>query len=168
LAFRQSFNNHYAARLNVLWAKISGNDADFSSVYQQIRAHAFANNILEVGIHGEFNFLEYNNFIRKNYAPYITTGLALAISNSFQNFSMAIPMGVGIKFCPIKRMTLSAEWNFRYTTTDDLDYLSMTDTFIKQLYKSKNNDWYSIAGLTITYNFESEKKWCPAYPKQRK
>ncbi len=167
LAFRHSFNEHYAIRLNILKAKISGNDADFPSIYQQIRAHSFTNNIYEFGLQAEFNFFEFNSKIKKSSAPYITAGLALAVSNSFQSFSLAIPMGIGYKYSPTKRVTLSAEWVFRNTTTDYLDLLPPTDTYSKQLTKSNNFDWYSIAGLTITYNFASDKKWCPAYPNQK-
>ncbi len=165
LAFRHSFNEYYAVRLNILKAKISGNDADFPSIYQQIRAHAFVNNIYEIGLQTEFNFLEFNSRVRKSSAPYITAGLALAMSNSFQTFSLAIPMGVGYKYSISKRLSISAEWVFRNTTTDKLDLLLPADPSSKQLTKIKNADWYSIAGLTITYNFASNKMWCPAYPK---
>lgn len=168
LVFRQSFNDHYALRLNIMKAKVSGNDADFDSEYQQVRAHSFSNNIYEIGLQGEFNFQPFNTFAKKSNAPYITSGLALSISNSFQSFALSIPMGIGYKYSPTKRMTLSAEWSFRYTTTDELDYLTADDIFIKQRTKSKNYDWYSVAGITITYNFENEKKWCPAYSKKRK
>ena len=168
LAFRQSFNKHYAVKLNLLRAKISGNDADFHNVYQQTRNHSFSNNIYEIGLQGEFNFLEFNSKIRKSAAPYITAGLALAISNSFQTFSLAIPMGIGYKYSPTKRLTLSGEWIFRNTNTDNLDLLLPSEIFSKQITNNNNNDWYSIAGITITYNFESDKKWCPAYPKKKK
>lgn len=166
LACRHSFNEHYAVRLNILKAKISGNDADFPSVYQQTRGHTFINNIYEIGLQAEFNFFEFNSKMKKSSAPYITAGLALAVSNSFHSFSLAIPMGIGYKYSVTKRLTLSAEWVFRNTTTDNLDLLIPGDTFSKQLTKRKNFDWYSIAGLTITYNFASDKMWCPAYPKQ--
>lgn len=168
LAFRHSFNDYYAVRLNIIKAKISGNDADFSSVYQQIRAHTFVNNIYEIGIQTEFNFSDFNSNIRKSAAPYITGGLALAISNSFSNYTMAIPIGVGYKYSPTKKLTLSAEWVFRTTISDNLDLLLPSDIFSKQITKSNNNDWYSIAGITVTYNFRSDKKWCPAYQQQRK
>ena len=70
-------------------------------------------------------------------------------------------------FCITKRMTLSAEWVFRNTTTDNLDLLLPADSFTKQITKRNNFDWYSIAGITLTYNFASDKKWCPAYPKEK-
>ncbi len=123
LAFRHSFNEHYAIRLNILKAKISGSDTDFPSIYQQTRAHTFVNNIYEFGLQAEFNFFEFNSRIKKSSAPYITAGLALAVSNSFQTFSLAIPMGIGYKYSATKRLTFSAEWVFRNTTTDNLDLL---------------------------------------------
>ena len=165
LAFRQSFNEHYALRLNVLKGKLSGSDLDFQSGYQQIRAHSFVNDIYEIGLQLEFNFFEFNNFKKKSSSPYITAGAALTISNSFQNYSFAVPMGIGYKYSVTKRLTLSAEWAFRNTTSDNLDLLYPGDIYTKQITKTKNDDWYSVAGLTATYNFANEKKWCPAYKK---
>jgi len=168
LAIRHSFNDYYAVRLNILKAKITGNDADFSNLYQQTRAYSFTNNIFEIGVQTEFNFLDFNSNIRKSNAPFITGGLAIAISNSFSNYTLAIPIGIGYKYSPSKKLTLSAEWVFRITASDKMDLLLPNDSNSKQITKNNNNDWYSIAGITITYNLKSDKKWCPAYQKTRK
>jgi hypothetical protein len=167
LAFRQSFNEYYALRLNILKAKVKGNDADFSNGYQLNRAHSFVNNIYELGLQIEFNFFEFNTFKKKSSAPYITVGAALAVSNSFSSFAFAVPMGIGYKYSVSKRLSLSAEWSFRTTSTDELDLLVQSDPLTKQITKLNNNDWYSILGLTLTYNFKNEKKWCPAYSKNK-
>lgn len=168
LAFRHTISDFYAIRINILRSPISGNDADFSSVYQQLRGHSFKNTIYELGIQYEINFLSFNTFIKKSQAPYLTAGIAVASANSFQIITPAIPLGIGYKFSPAKRMTVNAEWCFRMTFSDRLDLLEQTNFQQKQLTKIKNNDWYSIAGITVTYNFASEKKWCPAYSKKKK
>lgn len=162
IALRHTLNDFYALRLNLLRATISGNDADFSNKYQQIRGHTFKNNIYEFGLQAEFNFLNYNSYKKKSYAPYITGGLAFVALNNFASYTAAFPIGVGWKYSPIKKMTISTEWVFRNTTSDNLDLLEASNN-TKQITKQKTNDWYSIASLTISYNFQSEKKWCPAY-----
>jgi hypothetical protein len=160
LIARYPINEHYAVRLNLLRAKISGNDADFSNLYQQTRGYSFENTIYEIGLLTEFNFLSYSSFIKKSYTPFITIGLAVAIS---QATALSIPIGIGWKYSLGKKMTLSAEWVFRNTTTDELDLLLPAESTSKQITNLNNVDWYSIAGITMTYNISSDKKWCPAY-----
>ncbi len=168
ITLRHSISDFYALKVNILRLSISGNDENFSSIYQQIRGHSFKNTIYELSAQYEINFLSYNAFIKKSQSPYITLGFGIAAANSFQVISPVIPMGIGYKYSPVKRMTLSVEWCFRNTFTDKLDLLEQTNIYQKQLTKIKNNDWYSVAGITVTYSFASEKKWCPAYSKQSK
>jgi hypothetical protein len=160
LIARYPLNEHYALRINLLKAQVSGNDGDFSNQYQQIRGHAFVNNLYEIGFLTEFNFLPYNSFIKKSYSPYLTFGIAVEIS---QATALCFPMGIGWKYSFGKKITLAGEWVFRNTTTDELDLLLPAETSTKQRTNLNNVDWYSIAGVTITYNISSDKKWCPAY-----
>jgi len=165
LALRHNYNDFYSLRLNVLRVPISGNDADFANVYQKTRAYSFKNNLYEFGLQTEFNFLNFNSYIKKQYSPYITAGIALVAYNNFASYTAAFPFGVGYKYAPIKKMTISAEWIFRTSTSDKLDLLQPSGAISKQITKEKTNDWYSTLGITITYNFQSDKKWCPAYKK---
>ncbi len=164
---RHPVNDFYAFRLNLLRGKVSGNDADFKNNYQQVRSHNFTNTLYEVSIQAEINFLSFNAFVKKNQAPYLTVGTGMVYANSGM-FSLIIPVGIGYKYSPIKKMTISAEWSFRNTFSDKLDMLEQPDLRQKQITKSKNNDWYSVAGVTVTYNLSSDKKWCPAYDKRKK
>ncbi len=168
LVFRHTFSDFYAIRINLLRASVSGNDADFSSLYQQQRAWAFNSSIYEIGAQYEINFLSFNTGIKKSQAPYLTLGIAVAGINSFRTISPVIPIGVGYKYSPTKRMTLNAEWCFRNTFTDRIDNLVQENFHQKQITKIKTNDWYSVLGITLTYNFASDKKWCPAYSKPKK
>jgi hypothetical protein len=160
IIIRYSFSDHYALRLNLLKAKISGNDADFTNQYQQIRGHAFINNIYEIGVLTEFNFFSYNSNIKKSSSPFLIFGLAAAVSKAT---TLSIPMGLGWKYSFGKRITLAGEWVFRNTITDELDLLLPPEITSKQLTNLNNVDWYSIAGISITYNLSLGKKWCPAY-----
>ncbi|NPA67484.1 MAG: hypothetical protein GXO50_02635 [Chlorobi bacterium] len=168
LALRHNINNFYALRLNIIRAEISGNDADFESIYQNIRNTVFSNTVYETSLQIEINFLSFNTNIKKSQTPYITTGAGIAFANSFETITPVIPIGIGYKYSVSKRITVNGEWNFRKTFTDYLDLLEQTDIYQKQITKTKNNDWYSIASVTLTYNFAGDKKWCPAYSKHKK
>lgn len=95
---------------------------------------------------------------------------------SFYNFG--IPFGMGIKYSFSKRIAATLEWGMRKTFTDYLDDVSTTyylpadeiepgdELFsylrysdpnmdhqpLMQRGNSKTKDWYSFAGLTLTYN----------------
>ncbi len=108
------------------------------------------------------NFLEPNNSAARKYSY----------------FTFAIPFGMGVKYSFSRRIAATLEWGMRKTFSDYIDDVSMTyyiDPQIVQpgtpeyndlLYSdpnldhkanmqrgnSKTKDWYSFAGLTITYH----------------
>lgn len=95
----------------------------------------------------------------------------------YSYYSFSIPFGMGVKYSFSKRIAASLEWGMRKTFTDYLDDVSTTyytsvdlvtqgsDEYDDLVYSdptlshqpnmqrgnSKTNDWYSFAGLTITY-----------------
>lgn len=95
----------------------------------------------------------------------------------YSYYSFAMPFGIGLKYSFSKRIAASLEWGMRKTFTDYLDDVSTTyytsvnlvsqgtQEYEDLLYSdptlshqpnmqrgnSKTNDWYSFAGLTITY-----------------
>ena len=102
---------------------------------------------------------------------------------SLTNF--AIPFGIGLKYNVAKFMTIGLEWGFRYTFTDYLDDVSGNyydnTTLLEErgaivaaladrsatLHKAgsgrgnvKTKDWYSWAGLTLTFRIGNEDKTC--------
>ncbi|HOY47850.1 MAG TPA: DUF6089 family protein [Flavobacteriales bacterium] len=102
-----------------------------------------------------------------------------------------IPFGFGVKFHAFGRLGFSLEWGLRKTFTDYLDDVSTTyadpDVLFathgelaalladrslvnpgkinagRQRGNSTNKDWYSFAGLTITYKIVPRKAECAAY-----
>ncbi|HRW97735.1 MAG TPA: DUF6089 family protein [Bacteroidales bacterium] len=99
--------------------------------------------------------------------------------------SFALAFGFGMKYSLSNRLGLTAEWGLRKTFTDYLDDISgnyyidfstvsnpgsienLSDPSpIKhepgmQRGNSQNNDWYSFAGITLTYRFSvGEKSTC--------
>lgn len=97
---------------------------------------------------------------------------------NYSTSAFCIPFGVGVKYSFSKRIAVSLEWGMRKTFTDYMDDISYTyylnaidvaegtSEYEDLLYSdpnldheanmqrgnSNNNDWYSFAGLTITYN----------------
>jgi hypothetical protein len=174
--FRHNFNSHYAARVFVNKLKVSGSDLNFSNGYQQTRAYSFSQSIIEAGVLAEFNFMDYVPLNRQRFSPYVTGGPTIAYTQiPGKNYQLVIPFGAGIKYAPGKRLTIGAEWVFRKTFTDRIDLLNNSTISTngplvadKQLSGINGKDWYSFAGIVLSYNFESEKKWCPAFRKPRK
>lgn len=105
--------------------------------------------------------------------------------------NLAIPFGVGIKWHFNRNIGFALEWGLRRTFTDYLDDVSTTyanpaillaekgaaaailaDRSLKepgitnmgrQRGNSKTKDWYSYAGLTITFKIRGKEEECPAY-----
>ncbi|MBM3436337.1 MAG: hypothetical protein FJY07_09010 [Bacteroidetes bacterium] len=93
----------------------------------------------------------------------------------YSYFSFSIPFGVGVKYSFSKRIAATIEWGMRKTFTDYIDDVSTTYYFDTsnpdleppedleysdpnlnhdakmQRGNSQNDDWYSFAGLTLTY-----------------
>ena len=102
-------------------------------------------------------------------------------------YGIALVFGFGIKYSLTNRIGLGLEWGMRKTFTDYIDDVSTTyyldfdkldpqqvganqilsdPSVVKhkpgmQRGNSENNDWFSFAGLTITYRFNlSQKSTC--------
>jgi hypothetical protein len=104
---------------------------------------------------------------------------------------VSIPFGMGFKFHAFGRLGVSIEWGMRKTYTDYLDDVSTSyveqdilfankgldaalfaDRSIvnpgdsnknRQRGNSTTNDWYSFAGITLSYKLSSGKSQCAAY-----
>ncbi|MFZ4563705.1 MAG: hypothetical protein ACOYNU_10035, partial [Bacteroidales bacterium] len=101
----------------------------------------------------------------------------------YASFNFSIPFGLGAKFSLASRLGLQVYWEMHKTFTDYLDDVSTTyyldgpsinpndqqsmlsdptrnHTPGMQRGNEKNNDWYSVLGISITYKFNilSSKK----------
>ncbi|MBL7103540.1 MAG: outer membrane beta-barrel protein [Bacteroidales bacterium] len=96
----------------------------------------------------------------------------------YSYYNLSFPFGIGVKYSFSKRICITLEWGMRKTFTDYIDDVSKTyylpayniepgdeeypDLVVSDPNKnhqpmmqrgnSKTNDWYSFAGMTITYN----------------
>jgi hypothetical protein len=165
--YRYNLNTRYAVRVSAYYADLSGNDLDFPETLHPDRSLSparFQTSLLDLSLLAEFNFLPYTPTIGKwAYTPYITTGISGALimgSNIDAVNFLSLPMGIGVKFNIIKRVTAGAEWSFRKTFSDRIDGVENPSEVTSFIH---NNDWYSFLGVYITFKFFNFASDCPAY-----
>lgn len=99
----------------------------------------------------------------------------------YKQSNFAFPFGIGFKYSLTKRLGMSVEWGMRKTFTDYLDDVSttyyfdapsvnnpdeaeilsdptMTHNAYMQRGNEKTKDWYSFAGVTLTYKLNLYNK----------
>lgn len=99
----------------------------------------------------------------------------------YNQFGFSIPFGLGVKYSLGKRVGLTVEWRMHKTFTDYLDDVSTnyyldgptinpnieaqllsdpTQTHLAGMHRgNKNtNDWFSYAGVSLTYKFNLQKR----------
>ncbi|MBN2614008.1 MAG: hypothetical protein JXB00_20795 [Bacteroidales bacterium] len=175
LLYRYNFNNHYSLRANAYYAYLSGSDIDFASEYhadRHTRPVDFNTSVLDGTVQFEFNFLPYvPNNKKWEYTTYVSGGIGYsmilgsgvgtsydAVRNPVPHFTF--PFGVGFKLNLTRTISAGAEWSFRKSFSDRVDFLTNPS---RQTSFTHNNDWYSFAGIFITYKFFNFAVDCPAY-----
>jgi hypothetical protein len=164
LFYRYNFHPRHALRGSVFFGGIRANDLDFKNSFQRARAASFSGTVGELALQFEFNFLPYTTEGKRwDYTPYFAAGAGVAIINS-TTFACkpVIPFSLGFKVNIYKNMGLEAEYGFRKTFYDNFDGLK--DLVAPSDYAwIHNNDWYSFAGIALTWKIYSRLTGCPAY-----
>ncbi|MCM1319605.1 MAG: porin family protein [Muribaculaceae bacterium] len=164
--FRYMVNPRFAFKTNLYVGGLSGNSADMTNVFPEGMNFKFNTTFYEVGELFEFNFFNYGMGERyrklKRCSPYITAGLSL-LAWSVEDkagFTVAIPMGVGVKYKLSRRVNLGFEFLMKKTLSDKLDGPVGADPYgIKHAFM-KNTDWYSTMTFTISYEFSERCRAC--------
>ncbi len=127
----------------------------------------------------EINFLSYDHpFIKKTrFTPYLSFGLGTTMYKRFYTetennseemvFILSLPIGIGLKYKVNDWIRVGAEWTFRKTFVDDLDYASHY-TLIRpddpygfgNTGSINNKDIYSYAGVMLTFSMFKRKTEC--------
>lgn len=90
--------------------------------------------------------------------PSVAAGLAEDLATHLPESILVIPMGVGLEYYLSDRVSLTAETNFRYTSTDYLDGFSKVSNTAK-------NDYYQSHTIGLVYRFAAPSKLdCPLRP----
>jgi len=163
--YRYNFHPRHALRASLFFGGLRGDDLDFSNSFQQTRAASFSSMAGDLALQFEFNFLPYTTAGKYwDWSSYFAAGAGVAAVNSPAGFSAqpVIPFSFGFKVNIYKNMGLEAEYGFRKTFYDNFDGL------IDQVDPAEhgwlhNNDWYSFAGIALTWKIYSKLVGCPAY-----
>ena len=201
---RYNVTTAIAIKSCLIFGKISGTDANFKANAE--RNLHFRSNIIEFTSQAEFHFQPFGlQPLTKDFTPYLFTGLSVFHFNPqaeyndewvnlrplgtegqnldggkrYSNVSLAIPLGMGVKYNLSRNFVVGFEVGFRKAFTDYLDDVSTLYPDLEQLDaraadlsdrsvgvdglpQSKPgtmrgddhlNDWFIIGGLTLTYRF---------------
>lgn len=164
LFFRQNLNFHWAIKGNLLGGTISGNSANSGYAFPHGNNATFNRFLVDLGGQIEFNFFPYSDKFSymntKPYTPYIFTGVGATFATGNKLFFNGyVPIGVGFKFKLRDRLNLGAEISLKKLFGDDLDVTEkdaewsldapygISSSFLK------NQDWYSITMIYVTWDF---------------
>lgn len=163
---RYMVNPRFAFKTNLYVGSISGNSADMTNVFPEGMTFKFNTTFYEVGELFEFNFFNYGMGERyrklKRCSPYITAGLSMLLwsNDDKAGFTVAIPMGIGVKYKLSRRVNLGFEFLMKKTLSDKVDGKIGADPYgIKHAFM-KNTDWLSTMTFTISYEFSERCRAC--------
>jgi opacity protein-like surface antigen len=167
----RSLNDKFSLRGTLQLLQISGDDAN--SDEKKARGISFTNNLINMGIHLQYDILGKDRFantgaFKATWTPYVTIGLAGMTSNPKVNASVpanylqadrdhsqklfiSTPIGVGVKFDVSKHLNIGLEWSSNPVFSDYLDGVSQSG-------EPDKNDWFSSIGLRVLYYFQSQKE----------
>ncbi len=153
---------------------------DNNIVLPTVNTHYSGNkHLVEFTGETELNFLSYDHpFIKKTkFTPYLSLGLGTTIykrintdSENYSNeivFILSLPFGIGFKYKINDWIRVGAEWSFRKTFVDDLDYSSNSEYDkpdspygFEKTSRFNNTDIYSFAGFMVTFNLIKRDTEC--------
>lgn len=163
LMYKKNFNPYIALAASVSYTQIGYKDAYSENAFQSARNLAFHSHILEAALSGEFNFFWFETAEpTKRWTPYLSLGIAgfyyeptvsyggkelkLRIlgtegqnlsqyqDRKYNNYSLAFPVGAGVKWWVAPGVNMSFEILNRFTMTDYLDDVSKTYVGIEHFY----------------------------------
>jgi len=174
--YKKNFNDYGGFRLNYEQIQIGNKDILSKNSYAENRNFFFSRKFHDISLTAEFYFTRFlpgNKIYR--FSPYLGIGVgymfeseeekdnllrAITVQKTFINF----PIQLGFKLNLIQKLNLFAEASYRFTTTDELDYLidgSPVNNY--QGSRSGKDQFFSVKG-GISYNLikiYGEEKWKP-------
>ncbi len=161
--YRMNFTPYLSTRMSFTIGQLSGSDIDPIDPFAIERRNSFNLTIAEIGGAFEYHFLDYKNKeALVKWSPYVMVGFGIfrmlgidenPNSLEYNLLQPSIPIGIGFKHLVGKRFSAGIEFGLRKTFTDYLDNVADGDLTIKnyQYGNPKDKDWYSYAGISISY-----------------
>jgi opacity protein-like surface antigen len=157
---RHVIDDRFAVSFQAVWCELEGKDSDFKDEYRKWRNASFKNQVVEMSLQGEINFLTLvPGDPMRCFSPYVAAGPGLVLGSFVdEGLRFCIPFGVGVKYCPNETFTISAEWKYRKLFSDVLDgitddryNLSFGETAARQRSFLGNDDCYSFIGVVLSF-----------------
>ena len=182
---KKQLNGYVGVRLNVEMQKLASHDMLSLDPYAILRNANFQINTIEASVMGEFYFLNYITGSRnKKFTPYLgfgvgylhnldtirnnNTSVASLTTDDLLNakqkqsaLNLTLPLNLGFKFNVYRRFNILAEATYRYTTTDNLDFINGNSTPATSVApfgyqgSTSGNDRFFTAKLGISYSFNN-------------
>lgn len=170
VVFRYNVDLRWSVKSNFVVGKVSGDTQSSGNKFPHDQQSSFNRMFYELGSQIEFNFFNYSDKFgylgAKRFSPYIFTGVGVTLGSGEKTFmDVNIPLGVGVKYKIRDRLNLGFEFSFRKLFSDSFDVTKKDQKFdLDEPYKIKgsifkNNDWYSLTMITLTWDFGA--RVCP-------
>lgn len=169
--FRYNINFHWALKTNLVAGTLSGNTADAKNVFPFERQTSFKRNFFDLGGQIEYNFFPFSDKFSyldaKPYTPYIFAGVGTTLATGGNLFFNAnVPIGIGFKYKVSEKLNMGLEFSMRKLFGDNLDAPQKNAEWsldapygIKSSFL-KNQDWYSLTLLYVTWDFGLRREPC--------
>ena len=179
IIYRKNFNDRISARAKFNYAKIGSSDIWPNTVdYRQARGLYFRNEIKELGLGIDFNFLEFDVLENSlQMTPFISTGISFFRYNALRYqigvleatkygdaSNISIPITLGYKIKPVDDFIFSFEITANHTYSDNLDGSQPGEKQKSSSYyfgSTLSQDWHVFSGISLTYIFGTKKCYCP-------
>ncbi len=148
-----------------------------TSSENSVPGFSFQRTLADISTQLEINFFEYDHPFRReetNFTPFFSFGLGYTLYSRYESrsenphFILSLPFGIGVKWKPADWVHVGVEWTFKKTFVDDLDMMGQTDINPADPYGFDeystwhNNDWYSVAGVFVTFDLFHRRVPCNA------
>mgnify|MGYP003408248873 FL=1 len=174
LVYKWNKSPRHSWRFNYTQTTLKANDLDSDEASRLARGKNFKNELKELTVGLEFNFLDFNlHVLDRQITPYVFSGVSLLKYDEiyilgtdskidYGSTTFAIPMVVGVKTNITRNLILGAEVGARCSFTDNLDGSNPKNENFSTLRfgNINNNDWYMFSGITLTYTFGEKPCYC--------
>lgn len=169
--FRHNLSFRWAMKYNLVAGSIYGNSKNSNNHFPFDKEYSFSRTFFDLSAQVEFNFLPYSDKYSysgtKPYTPYVFTGLGLTYATGGDDFfNINAPFGVGFKYKLKNRVNIGLEFSLRKFFVDDFDVVDSSETYTLdspygiESSRLKNQDWYSLTLLFLTWEFGLRKDPC--------
>ncbi len=163
--YRYNFHKRSSVRFSGIYHRLKADPADFD-IYYPVPVAPFNASFVDLALNYEFNFIPYKTADRKNNQSFYTgfgIGYQMKITPDLAN-NITIPFAIGYKFNAGKKLSAGVELSSRKTFFDEkIDGVGNIGSTEDKFHLVGNNDWYTFAGIFITYKIFNFREDCPTY-----